>query len=109
MLPADPLEVIKFLCKDVWQELFGKPIDKLQTNHRGVFVLKDNDFKWLARHSGSEPQFQKAASHHLNFPCGLIRGALENLGISSLVSADFSPEEAGRSDKRPTAFHVRIR
>ena len=107
LLPADSLEIIKFLCKDVWTELFGgyvgvlrafpfdnpihtlpssrvtvnnqrpsspclsprrplpsrtlpamrnscrsgKPIDKLQTNHRGVFVLKDNDFKWLARYS----------------------------------------------------------
>ena len=72
-------------------------------------MLKDNDFKWLARYSGSEPQLQAAAAQLLNFPCGLIRGALENLGISSLVSADFSLDDTGQSDKRAAAFHVRIR
>lgn len=24
----DPLEIIKFLCKDVWNEIFGKQVDK---------------------------------------------------------------------------------
>lgn len=27
----------------------------------------------------------------LNFPCGLIKGALENLGITSTVQAEVSP------------------
>ena len=35
------LEAVKFLCKEFWTEVFRKQIDKLQTNHRGVFVLKD--------------------------------------------------------------------
>jgi len=34
------LECVKFLCKDFWTSVFHKQIDKLQTNHRGVFVLK---------------------------------------------------------------------
>ena len=38
---AAQLEAVKFLCKEVWMEVFRKQIDKLQTNHRGVFVLKD--------------------------------------------------------------------
>ena len=29
--------------------MFGKQVDKLQTNHRGVFVLKDFQFRWLSR------------------------------------------------------------
>jgi len=31
---SEPLEVIKFLCKDFWIQIFKKQIDKLQTNHR---------------------------------------------------------------------------
>ena len=34
LVAAEPLEAVKFLCKDLWTELFGKAIDKLQTNHR---------------------------------------------------------------------------
>ena len=45
---TDPLEVMKFLCKELWFGMFGKQVDKLQTNHRGVFVLKDFQFRWLS-------------------------------------------------------------
>jgi len=31
---ADNLEVIKFLCKDLWTLVFRKQIDNLKTNHR---------------------------------------------------------------------------
>jgi trafficking protein particle complex subunit 6 len=31
---TDTLDVIKFLCKDLWILLFKKPIDNLKTNHR---------------------------------------------------------------------------
>ena len=31
---ADTLEIIKFICKDFWYEIYGKQIDKLQTNNR---------------------------------------------------------------------------
>ena len=30
----DTLDVIKFLCKDMWTLLFRKQIDNLKTNHR---------------------------------------------------------------------------
>ena len=46
---GDQLEVVKFLCQDVWRQLFRKQIDGLKTNHRGVFVLTDNDFSWVGR------------------------------------------------------------
>ena len=42
----DTLDVIKFLCKDLWSLVFGKNIDNLKTNHRvsvsmfGTFCLK---------------------------------------------------------------------
>ena len=50
----DTLDVIKFLCKDLWTLVFKKQVDNLKTNHRGVYVLTDNAFRPLARMS-TEP------------------------------------------------------
>ncbi|EFJ48044.1 hypothetical protein VOLCADRAFT_91209 [Volvox carteri f. nagariensis] len=52
---GDTLEIIKFLCKDFWQALFKKQVDNLKTNHRGVYVLQDNGFRWLQRLSTPAP------------------------------------------------------
>ena len=41
-LGTDPLEVMKFLCKELWFGMFGKQVDKLQTvwkSNYGAFVL----------------------------------------------------------------------
>lgn len=49
--PTTPLDMIKFICKDLWTLVFRKQIDNLKTNHRGVFVLTDARFPPLARMS----------------------------------------------------------
>jgi hypothetical protein len=49
--PTTPLDMIKFICKDLWQIVFRKQIDNLKTNHRGTFVLTDNKFLALGRMS----------------------------------------------------------
>jgi|SRR5579862_2203854 trafficking protein particle complex subunit 6 len=67
------MDVIKFLCKDLWTLLFRKQIDNLKTNHRvlyagegltkGVYVLTDNSFKWFSRMStvaGAQDAINKA-------------------------------------------------
>ena len=41
-LVDNPLEAMKFICRDVWKNLFGKQMDNLRTNHIGTFVLIDN-------------------------------------------------------------------
>ncbi|GMI65087.1 hypothetical protein like AT3G05000 [Hibiscus trionum] len=100
---SDHLEAIKFICKDFWSELFKKQIDNLKTNHRGTFVLQDNNFRWLTRMAvnqspengaSGEPSIMAdekvVESMHLYFPCGIIRGVLSNLGIPCAVSADIS-------------------
>ncbi|XP_010276960.1 PREDICTED: trafficking protein particle complex subunit 6B-like isoform X2 [Nelumbo nucifera] len=104
---SDHLEAIKFICKDFWAELFKKQIDNLKTNHRGTFVLQDNRFQWLTRMSidpspanadlsqdssgeTAENRAVQITSMHLYFPCGIIRGALSNLGIPCAVSVDTS-------------------
>lgn len=73
---------------------------------QGTFVLQDNKFRWLSRvsippssaNSGSiqdpsamaESKEAQATGMYLYFPCGIIRGALSNLGIPCAVSADIS-------------------
>jgi hypothetical protein len=74
---------------------------------QGVFVLQDNKFRWLTRISvdsappgegaqidvnaaANASRASQAAGQYLYFPCGLIRGALTNLGVACAVSAEVS-------------------
>ncbi|KAH8170751.1 transport protein particle (TRAPP) component domain-containing protein [Sarocladium implicatum] len=87
----DTLDVIKFLCKDLWSLVFGKNIDNLKTNHRGVYVLTDNHFRPFARMSTEAGgQAVVRAQPFLSFPCGVVRGALAALGIVATVHAETS-------------------
>ncbi|KAE8144547.1 BET3 family protein [Aspergillus avenaceus] len=86
---TDNLDVIKFLCKDLWTTLFKKQVDNLKTNHRGVYVLTDNSFRPFARMSMSvRSEAVAVAQAYLWFPCGVIRGALSSLGINTTVQAE---------------------
>lgn len=89
---ANALEVIKFMCKDLWAAMFGKFVDKLQTNHKGIYILHDNTFSWMA---SIDIDYEDAAAvdqakKFLIVPCGLVRGALSNLGVKCVVRAEFS-------------------
>lgn len=68
--------------------LLSKQVDRVSTNHQGVFVLSDYCFKWLDRYASDDSMSRQAALNMLYFPCGIIRGAFANLGISSIVSAN---------------------
>ena len=73
---------------------------------QGTYVLQDTKFRWLEHMSvdpsldgssneensvaSAENKAAEAMSMHLYFPCGIIRGALSNLGINCAVSADIS-------------------
>lgn len=100
------LEAVKFLCKEFWTEVFRKQIDKLQTNHRGVFVLKDHELRWLRRLPSDDERARVAAIKMLAFPCGLIRGALSNLGIAAVVSCDFL---ADGKNMAACSFNIKIK
>ncbi|KAF9163412.1 Trafficking protein particle complex subunit 33 [Actinomortierella ambigua] len=88
----DNLDVVKFVCKEVWTFLFKKQIDNLKTNHRGVYVLQDNNFRWFTRmaHDHNSAEAVKRVTPYLWFPCGILRGILSNFGISSVVMAETS-------------------
>lgn len=115
---ADTLEIIKFICKDFWVEVYRKQVDKLQTNNRvraiqvqplcigkrcltfcytrltqGVYMLQDNAHPVLTRCSPSascQGNAKQMATLHIKFPSGLIRGALFGLGVIASVSAEVS-------------------
>jgi hypothetical protein len=49
----DVLDVMKFICREFWLEMFRKPIDKLQTNNRVRTVWsalgpRRGDTRWLS-------------------------------------------------------------
>lgn len=103
---AQQLEAVKFLCKEVWVQVFGKQIDKLQTNHRGVFVLKDLDLVWLQKFPNDTESSRVRAMQWLALPCGLIRGCLADLGIPSVVSCDFM---ADGQNMAVCSFNVKVK
>uniref|UniRef100_A0A8D2DLH7 Trafficking protein particle complex subunit 6A n=1 Tax=Sciurus vulgaris TaxID=55149 RepID=A0A8D2DLH7_SCIVU len=87
-IPAfrEELDVLKFLCKDLWVAVFQKQMDGLRTNHQGTYVLQDNSFPLLVP-MASGLQYLEEAPKFLAFTCGLLCGALHTLGFQSLVTA----------------------
>ena len=83
----DELDTMKFICTDFWTAIYKKQIDNLRTNHQGVYVLQDNEFRFLKWLSNSK-QYLDVAPRYISFTCGIIRGGLANLGISCLVTAE---------------------
>lgn len=62
---TNQLSVLKFVCKELWVLVYGKPIDNLKTNHRGTYVLIDNSF-WPCERMGSVGNMA-LSSFHKNF------------------------------------------
>ncbi|XP_062574620.1 trafficking protein particle complex subunit 6b-like [Saccostrea cucullata] len=85
----DELDTMKFICKDFWNYVYKKQIDNLRTNHQGVYVLQDNRFRFLTQISNGK-QYMESAPKFLAMPCGMIRGALSNLGVNCVVTAEVS-------------------
>jgi trafficking protein particle complex subunit 6 len=91
---VEALDVMKWLCKELWTELFGKSVDNLRTNHRGTFVLRDTQFRWTLRLAqnlvagATRLSPNELAADYLALPCGIIRGTLAALGLTTVVTAD---------------------
>lgn len=74
---------------------------------QGVFVVQDFNFRWLASFSAASDQHTKdMALLFLVFPCGLIRGALANLGITAIVNADVTTLPGCTSLARSSSAHL---
>ena len=87
------LDIVKFMCKEFWMVLFRKQVDKLQTNYKGIYVLHDLNFRWTARIGALNAEMDAAtlmdrARVYTSLACGIIRGALWNLGLNASVKAE---------------------
>ena len=86
---TEPLEIVKLICKDFYLACFNKQMDNLKTNHKGVFVLTDNQFPLLSTFSSySSTDTASKAQLYLKMVCGMMQGALDNLGLSASVQVD---------------------
>ncbi|KAJ2023248.1 hypothetical protein GGI06_001491 [Coemansia sp. S85] len=87
---SDTLDIVKFVCKDIWMVMFNRQIDNLKTNHRGIYVLQDNKFKWFLHMSGNNGGAAAArrAQPYIWLPCGIIRGVLDSFGVNTVVIAE---------------------
>lgn len=85
---TDTLDMMKFICKDIWLLLYNKQVDHLKTNHRGTFVFVENQFRGCQRMSarGGVVETMKGATPYLWFPVGVIRGVLAALGVQADVT-----------------------
>lgn len=86
------LNIMKFVCRDVWKLVYGKQMDNLRTNHRGTFVLIDNNFKNFSRFDSPldfEDTINKSKPY-LWIPTGIIRGVLKSFGVESLVTPEIT-------------------
>lgn len=86
------LNIMKFICRDVWKLIYGKQMDNLRTNHRGTFVLIDNSFKNFNRFD-SPIDFNDTLNKskpYLWIPTGIIRGVLKSFGVDSIVTPEIT-------------------
>lgn len=114
----DLLLIMKFICRDVWKQLYEKPIDNLKTNHRGTFYLIDYNYKPIQAFSLSEEapaKELKMVEPFLEIPLGLIKGVLASLGYSPEEVICISSFVDKPADDRPkygfpkgVSFHVQV-
>eukprot|EP00188_Purpureofilum_apyrenoidigerum_P002232 Plantae.Rhodophyta-Purpureofilum_apyrenoidigerum.ctg23614.p1 GENE.Plantae.Rhodophyta-Purpureofilum_apyrenoidigerum.ctg23614~~Plantae.Rhodophyta-Purpureofilum_apyrenoidigerum.ctg23614.p1 ORF type:complete len:207 (-),score=42.23 Plantae.Rhodophyta-Purpureofilum_apyrenoidigerum.ctg23614:432-1013(-) len=81
------LDAVKFICKEFWEALFNKHVDVLKTNHKGLFVLHDNNFRWISKLSHNEGATLDA-DDFVAFPAGLLCGALTRMGVQCKIVAE---------------------
>ncbi|KAF7458642.1 transport protein particle (trapp) component, bet3 protein [Cryptosporidium felis] len=90
----DQKEIIKFICKELWSFMFLKQADRLKTNKRGGYAIFDSNLLWLTRLPSTisvgirKMQFEPAIN--VIVVCGIIRGALQHLGLTCSVAAEVS-------------------
>lgn len=117
---------IRYICKEIWNDLFGKIIDTLQTDHEGVFILHDNDFQLFQTvSSNSETEETKFLTYCLTFVEGVIKGIVElflsklqifhkihpfdsNLTIKSVPRKSTQRSIFSQDGRRRVLFHIKL-
>jgi trafficking protein particle complex subunit 6 len=98
------LDCFKWICQTFWVDMFHKPIDRLQTNNRGIFILQDLNFKFLKNLSTDSVKSDEVKHQQMLFclpVCGYIRGILSSFGYNASVNISLA-------NLPSVTFHVRI-
>lgn len=113
----DLLSVMKFICRDVWKQMFNKQVDNLKTNHRGTFYLFDYEYppiQSFALDSESSEKELQMVKPFLELAVGVIKGVLASLGYDAedvicLASYVDRPDEKPRTSfSKGVSFHVQV-
>jgi len=81
------LELLKYVCRVVWHAVYRKEVNSLRTNNLGLYVLHDDNFRFFSSMAKGK-QYLEQAPKYLSLACGIVRGALANLGLESVVTAE---------------------
>ncbi|QLL32801.1 hypothetical protein HG536_0D03230 [Torulaspora globosa] len=113
----DLLAIMKFICRDVWKQMFGKQIDNLKTNHRGTFYLFDYEYRPIQPFALDDQSTEKElemVKPFLEIPVGVIKGVLSSLGykqeqVVCLASYIDRPADRPKSTfPKGISFHVQV-
>ncbi|EHB18927.1 Trafficking protein particle complex subunit 6A, partial [Heterocephalus glaber] len=94
----EELDVLKFLCKDLWVAVFRKQMDSPRAPQsaaswplcsQGTYILQDDSFP-LPVPMALGLQYMEEAPKFLAFTCGLLCGVLSTLGFQSLVATSMT-------------------
>lgn len=113
----DLLSVMKFICRDVWKQMYGKQIDNLKTNHRGTFYLLDYEYRPIQAFALDDQSTEEELAMikpFLEIPVGIIRGVLSSLGYKQeevVCMASYIERPADRPKSTfasGISFHVQV-
>ncbi|QLQ79676.1 hypothetical protein HG537_0C03240 [Torulaspora globosa] len=113
----DLLAIMKFICRDVWKQMFGKQIDNLKTNHRGTFYLFDYEYRPIQPFALDDQSTEKElemVKPFLEIPVGIIKGVLASLGYKQeqvVCMASYIDRPADRPKAtfpKGISFHVQV-
>lgn len=102
---------MRFICKDIWSDVFCKIIDTLQTDNQGIYILHDNDFQWFQTISSSTDTKEKRyLSLCLSYLEGLVHGIIECFISSINLRCEVKEFDPTLTIKTPSQKHsARIR
>lgn len=85
------IDRIKFICKDFWQITTPsrKSMDKLRSDRSGTWHLIVKEFAPISHFSGMTSAADAAMLEpYVWMTCGMIQGALNNLGLATSVTGE---------------------
>ena len=85
-LLIDSKEKIKFLCSEIWLNLFGKQADDIKKETNGPFIVTETPFYFLESISSNDIKQEKNLKQlFIIFLVALIESILKNIGLQTRV------------------------